>query len=191
MANGSSTLAEALTAQPETGAGGRVGTVNIRGKDVAIRALTAFEMDLLQDVQLRPGAPYIVRPGTHPETGPMMVNEQDPKYLRSMEKWLRRLRTLEFAAASGYQAGGAAFSASMGDAALRAWASGVLAVLLGPGTEALLDDELVRSWSAVRDLADPVGKDGERIEAAKKALSELRPEELAQVLASLSPIATG
>ena len=76
-----------------------------------------------------------------------------------------------------------AFFAAMPAADLRRWAEEVVAAI----TDGASDGEIIRVWNAVRDLSDPVGEDGGRIEAAKKALSELSPGELEGVLASLAP----
>ena len=162
--------------------------VTLRTSSITVRALTAREMETIQGVYPRPGPPLIIRPGTHPESGPMVANDQDPVYRRALEVWLRKYRAMEVAAAAGAKtAAGLAFFAAMPAADLRRWAEEVVAAI----TDGASDGEIIRVWNAVRDLSDPVGEDGGRIEAAKKALSELSPGELEGVLASLaSPSAT-
>lgn len=141
--------------------------------DIRLVGLTARDEEQLRSAYPRPGMPLVVRPGSHPDTGPLVPNPEDPAYLRAAERWNARMRRLVIAASMNLAVGGEGgvdhgtwdTARDRGDAAVVAWAD-----LADKGiANAMSTDVVLSLYEIVIALGNPMR--AKRLEEARGNLS--------------------
>lgn len=77
-------------------------TVNVRGKDVTLTALSVSQMAALRSADPQPRPPL----GPDPRLGskaPPVERPDDPDYVKKFDEWFNRQRIAVFAVAAGYR----------------------------------------------------------------------------------------
>jgi len=164
-------------------------TTFLGGRPVEVRSLTAAEMDALRAVILKPSPEMVANPiiGGIPA---MIPDDFSPLYNKAMEKWVSKMQTAIVAVAAGLDApNGIAYPESGPESALKGYVDSIVPEM----RKRFTDNEIGDVYVLVGTLSDPTssvdGKD--RIEAAKKNLSGLSPQVLADLLRTLGSSQNG